>query len=89
MEQTHTATTPTLSEDQHTPVKWEVPPQTNEELTQLLKENPLLYSGFRNLDKDWRQRFQDFCLGKTVCWTAPHCLSWIFWGNWKTAPWSI
>lgn len=43
---------------------WEKAPETREQVISLLKNSPLLYGSYQNLDVQWQQRFLDFCQGR-------------------------
>lgn len=43
---------------------WKIPPQTKEEALERIMQSPLLYTDFRRMRTDWKERFLDFCRGK-------------------------
>ena len=45
-------------------VTWDTAPQTKEETLELLKKTPALHRSYQGLNKDWKERFLDFCIGK-------------------------
>lgn len=45
-------------------VAWPKGMETEDEIVEHLKKTPSLYGSYRRLNREWRQRFLDFCQGK-------------------------
>lgn len=53
-----------LNDSSHDLVVWPEILDSEEKIVEQLKKTPILYGSYRRLNREWRQRFLDFCQGK-------------------------